>query len=88
MVDIVRFEKQMDGISKGGAAEMTLGDQTGTYDCALPQPWVDSMAERGLDVRSHFVWYYPNGGTGMIPGYPHPITREGVEMLGIVARSA
>jgi len=44
-----------------------------TYDTALPQPWVDRMADRGVDVRGRFVWGYPKG---TLAGFPFPLTLE------------
>ena len=55
-----------------------------TYDTALPQQWVDKMADRGFDPRGHFVTLYPNGGIA----YMAPITAEGVRMAAIVASSS
>lgn len=52
-----------------------------SYDCALPQSWVDACYNRGLDVRGHFVWCYDDS----LMGYPHPITPEGIVMAGKLA---
>ena len=32
-----------------------------TFDTALPQQWVNIMANRGFDVRRNFVTLYPKG---------------------------
>lgn len=55
------------------------------YDTALPQQWVNSMAERGFDVRGHFVTLYPKSGDNQFGFYMAPITPEGVEMAARVA---
>jgi hypothetical protein len=52
-----------------------------TFDCALPQTWVDEMAERGFDVRGNFVTLYPENESV----YMAPVTKEGVRMAAIVA---
>lgn len=72
--------------TKQQAAERVLGTRKEgeSFDCALPQSWVDEMATRGFDVRPHFVWLYPSDD---IFGYPYPITQEGIHMLGKLARS-
>lgn len=46
-----------------------------TFDCALPQGWVDSLP---WDPRGHVVWGYP---TGSFSGTPLPITEHGRSML-------
>jgi hypothetical protein len=46
-----------------------------TFDCALPQPWVDGHA---FDVRPHFVWGYPQS---YLFGLPLPLTHEGRDWL-------
>lgn len=51
------------------------------FDCTLPQSWVNATAERGWDVRPHFVWSYD----GRRFGAPYPITDEGIEMAGEMA---
>jgi len=53
------------------------------YDTALPQQWVNRMAERGFDVRGHFVTLYPT--SSMLGFYMAPITPEGIEMAARVA---
>ena len=52
-----------------------------TFDTALPQPWVNLMAERGFDVRRNFVTLYPK----VSVAYMAPITAEGIRMAAIVA---
>ena len=52
-----------------------------TFDCALPQTWVNQMDERGFDVRGHFVTLYPDEGVD----YMAPITAEGIRMAAIIA---
>jgi hypothetical protein len=51
-----------------------------TYDCALPQSWVDACYERGFEVRGNFVWLYDN-----FCGRPAPITEEGERICSILA---
>jgi len=53
-----------------------------SFDCALPQTWVDACYERGWDVRPHFVWSYDDI---MLSGAPHPVTKEGNRMAGQMA---
>lgn len=55
-----------------------------TFDPALPQAWVDSMFDRGFDVRGHFVMLYPAGKIA----YVAPVTEEGVRMAATVATYA
>ena len=55
------------------------------FDAALPQQWVNNMADRGFDVRGHFVMLYPSG-PSTFP-YMAPITDEGIRMAAIVASS-
>lgn len=55
------------------------------YDTALPQQWVNSMAERGFDVRGHFVTLYPKPGDSVLGFYMAPITPEGIETAARVA---
>jgi len=55
------------------------------FDNALPQPWVDRMAERGFDVVPHFVWSYDEYPLG---GVPYPITARGLLILGLLATAA
>ena len=52
-----------------------------TFDTALPQQWVNVMAERGFDVRRNFVTLYPKDSVA----YMAPITTEGIRMAAIVA---
>ena len=52
-----------------------------TFDTALPQQWVNVMAERGFDVRRNFVTLYPEDSVA----YMAPITTEGIRMAAIVA---
>jgi len=70
-----------DGLTVDQLAQRWYPDTT--YDTALPQTWVQSMQERGLDPRGHFVTMYPKD-TGPF-GYMAPITREGVRMAALVA---
>jgi hypothetical protein len=53
------------------------------YDTALPQQWVNRMADRGFDVRRNFVTLYPKDSVA----YMAPITTEGIRMAAIVASS-
>ena len=52
-----------------------------TFDTALPQQWVNIMANRGFDVRHNFVTLYPKDSVAYIA----PITTEGIRMAAIVA---
>ena len=52
-----------------------------TFDTALPQQWVNVMAERGFDVRRNFVTLDPKDSVA----YMAPITTEGIRMAAIVA---
>ena len=45
-----------------------------SFDCALPQQWVNEMQSRGVNVLPHFVWLYPRGD---IFGHPAPIDGVG-----------
>lgn len=46
-----------------------------TFDCALPQDWVDSLKAGFSDlVIGHFVWLYPEGS---VFGIPAPVTVQG-----------
>jgi len=54
-----------------------------TFDTALPQQWVNRMADRGFDVRGHFVTLYPT--SSMFGFYMAPVTNEGIEMAARVA---
>ena len=59
-------------INKSDLARARYGSQC--FDCALPQSWVDLMADRGIDPRGHFVWLYP---AGNVFGYAAPINSAG-----------
>lgn len=52
-----------------------------TYDCSLPQGWVDACTQRGLDPRGHFVWLYDDGDWGL----PAPITETGDRITRVLA---
>ena len=54
-----------------------------TFDTALPQQWVNRMADRGFDVRRNFVTLYPKSKAAF--PYMAPITTEGIRMAAIVA---
>jgi hypothetical protein len=71
------------GVNKDQAAQV-LGIKT--YDCALPQPWVNQFVEtlkdtptaitKGIDylsgmILSSFVWSYDDA---KVFGRPHPLT--------------
>lgn len=55
-----------------------------TYDCALPQAWVDRFNDRyylatgGACLTLAFVWLYPQGS---IFGQPAPLYREAAAWL-------
>lgn len=61
-------------------------DYCATYDCALPQGWVDLVEERtGTSPVGHVVWLYPQG---HLMGYPMPVTPIGMHVLGQLAAFA
>jgi len=31
-----------------------------TFDYALPEPWVQKMREKGVEVTGTHIWIYPN----------------------------
>lgn len=64
-------------MTRGEAAEARYSGMT--YDCALPQSWVDYCYALGRDPRGHFVWLYDEA-AGLC-GRPAPITPDGDEML-------
>jgi hypothetical protein len=69
------------GTTKGQAAEKLYSGQT--YDCAIPQSFVNACHERGFDdITGHFVTLYPKGETF---GYIAPITARGVEIAARIA---
>ena len=67
---------------------MTVGEaaearyQGLTYDCALPQGWVDECVSKGMEPRGHFVWLYDDW-----VGRPAPITAEGDRICSLPARN-
>lgn len=71
--------------SKGELAEKLYSGMT--YDCALPQSWLDDATARGMDtlvggwLASHFITLYPDSG---VP-YIAPITADGVKIVAILA---
>ena len=56
-----------------------------TYDCALPQQWVDAVTDHGFDPRGQVVWGYPP--ESKLMGQPLPLTTEAVVALSRLARS-
>lgn len=69
-------------------------DELGSYDCALPQPWLDAAADklspyaetRDMVYRTllgGLVWFYPKE-PGYLFGYPFPITVEAAEYITIL----
>ena len=52
-----------------------------TFDCALPQQWVDACASRGIDLRGQVVWGYPKG----VCSQPYPLTAEAAIKLAQLA---
>ena len=51
-----------------------------TFDYALPQPWLDRIAEvTGKYLPSGFVWLYD--AQAPLFGRPYPITDEGAKLL-------
>ena len=56
----------------------------GTFDYALPQPWVDMVQKlSGLEenICGNFVWIYDS--RAKIFGRPFPLTAEGSVLIGI-----
>ena len=71
-------------ITKGEAARLVLPHGT-TYDCAVPQSWVEDIAMNARNARlssseiaGQFVWAYPTGG---VFGIPVPLTFEALIAL-------
>ena len=54
-----------------------------TFDCALPQQWVDACASRGIDLRGQVVWGYPESANWF--GQPLPVTAEAAIQLAQLA---
>jgi hypothetical protein len=54
-----------------------------SFDTALPQSWVDAMANRGFDLRGQVVWGYPK--EGGLYGCPLPLTEEAMMAMCLVA---
>ena len=71
-----REEQKMKTVSEA-ASERYPG---ATFDCALPQGWVDDCCDRGLDPRGHFVWLYADD----VFGKPAPITAEGERISSVL----
>ena len=67
-------------MTKNEIADEKYGMKGITYDTALPQSWVNECAEKGFDVRPHFVWIYEDGNT---LGKPGPVTQEGEKMTSL-----
>ncbi|MEY2908800.1 MAG: hypothetical protein RLZZ602_1323 [Pseudomonadota bacterium] len=51
-----------------------------TWDTSLPEGWVQSCRERGLNPVGHFVWLYED-----VWGLPAPITDEGDRICRVLA---
>ena len=55
-----------------------------TFDCALPQDWVNEMSSKGFDPRPCVVWGYP---PHSIFGLPLPLTAEAEKSLNETTRT-
>lgn len=77
--EIIITVPQSNQVSKDEAAKL-LG--LTTYDCALPQFWLDRAVEITLadyyQVLSSFVWAYDKG---QAFGHPHPLTVQAYAWL-------
>lgn len=68
------------GTTKGEAADALYAGIT--YDCAIPQSFVDACYQRGFDdAACHFVMLYPDTLDNPSPPYIAPITPRGVEIM-------
>jgi hypothetical protein len=67
-------------ITKGQIAEQVYGGLT--YDCSLPQPWVNEH-EIGEEGILGIVWLYDESAGGS--GRPAPITLEGLRALSTIS---
>ena len=68
--------------TKGELASEQLAGET--FDCALPQNWIDHMVkvlelEPSVNVAGHFVWHYPSNNS--LFGQPHALTLTGQQWL-------
>lgn len=71
--------KHPENTTKGEAAERLFPGQT--YDCALPQSFIEACRQRGFDdVAGHFVMLYPKGSGIAGTEYIAPITEKGIEI--------
>ena len=63
------------------AAEAKLpSDMARSFDCALPQEWINRMQTRlGTSPCGHFVWLYDDAAP--IFGRPFPVTAAGEFLL-------
>lgn len=78
--------QESDGTDRLDVLQARIERDGGTFDYALPQPWLDGMAAKGYDyeeARVGFVWAYlptsANGGRAF--GEPYPVTNRAAEML-------
>lgn len=66
-------------ISKGDLAKALYPEQT--CDTALPQAWVNLMADLDLDVRPGWVMLYDPDNRRAIMGIPMPLYREALTSM-------
>ena len=66
-------------------AKKILGEDA-TFDCALPQDWVNNVKElTDMHPPGNMVWYYPKEGPGKLFGYPVAVSDDGRRCLGLIA---
>jgi hypothetical protein len=66
-------------MNKSELAKRRFGEEA-VFDCALPQGWVNEMADQGIDVRPNFVWLYPAGNPF---GHPAAVSPEFDELIEV-----
>jgi len=50
-----------------------------TYDCALPQAFLDDCLNNGFDIYGQCVWVYQDMSGFFLFGKPGPLTRAAAE---------
>jgi len=92
MQDFINFLPREGLIDKHEIVRNFIRSSDQEYDTALPIHFIDQVnlvAQIHDDVYpdfhapKHFIWVY--GPDSKIFGKPYPITREGVEILGLLA---
>ena len=77
--------------TKGDIVKAMGLDSMGEYDYALPEEWVDNMAEKlnpyGIERDSLLdcVWLYPRNEDGISFGRPFPLTEKAAIALIVLA---